>query len=352
MIQSYWDRRFVCQSRGMRVLLITHEAMLLHDTGVWHPERSERLGAVIRGVRAGPVEVVAIDAPAIEAEALASVHLPEYVELVRTASMEHRVELDPDTPAGPGSWEAALRAAGSGPAAVERLRAGEGDVAFLAIRPPGHHALADRAMGFCLFNNIAITARLLANQGERVAIVDWDIHHGNGTQDTFLMDPDVLYVSLHQFPFYPGSGWVEEVGIGPGAGRTINVSVPVNTAGDFYVEVFARVVTPVLKQFAPDWILVSAGYDGHRADPISEAALVESDYAMMAGAVRAAAPPGRLILFLEGGYNLAAMERSVAATMVGIAGGAAPEGGEVRSPEGAWRILDLLVEAQRPYWKL
>ncbi|GBD85572.1 histone deacetylase-like amidohydrolase [bacterium BMS3Abin02] len=336
----------------MRVLLVTHEAMLRHDTGPWHPERSERLAAVIRGVQAGHLEVVGIDSPMIDPVALRTVHRPDYIEMVRRTSTEGRVELDPDTPAGPGSWEAALRAAGSGPAAVEQLRAGSADVAFLAIRPPGHHALADRAMGFCLFNNIAITARMLADEGERVAIVDWDIHHGNATQDAFLMDPSVLYVSLHQFPFYPGTGWVEEVGIGPGAGTTVNISVPVHTAGDLYSEAFARAVIPILEQFEPDWILVSAGYDGHREDPIAEASLLERDYQMMASAVRAAVPNRRLIFFLEGGYNLAAMERSVTATIAGIAGEAVPSSVRLQSPDGAWRILDLLMKAQRPYWQL
>jgi acetoin utilization deacetylase AcuC-like enzyme len=237
-------------------------------------------------------------------------------------------------------------------AAVEHLRARHGDVAFLAIRPPGHHALPDRAMGFCLFNNIAITARMLADEGAKVAIVDWDIHHGNATQETFLMDPDVLYVSLHQFPFYPGSGWVEEVGVGPGAGATVNLSVPIRTAGDFYAEAFGRAINPILSEFGPDWVLVSAGYDGHREDPIADAALVEADYQMMGAAVRAAAPDRRLILFLEGGYSLAAMERSVRATIDGIGGEPATQEHVATSPSGAWRILDLLLAAQRPFWQL
>jgi acetoin utilization deacetylase AcuC-like enzyme len=336
----------------MRVLLVTHEAMLRHDTGPWHPERSERLAAVIRGVRSAQVDVVQVEAPAVDPLMLRTVHQPEYIEMVRRRTAEHRVDLDPDTPAGPGSWEAALRAAGAGIAAVEHLRARRAEVAFLAIRPPGHHALPDRAMGFCLFNNIAITARMLADEGARVAIVDWDIHHGNATQDAFLMDPDVLYVSLHQFPFYPGSGWVEEVGIGPGAGTTVNVSVPVHTAGDFYAEVFERAVTPILSQFRPDWLLVSAGYDGHREDPIADASLLEPDYQMMGGAVRAVAPDQRLILFLEGGYNLGAMERSVRSTLAGIGGQPASKGASATSPKGAWRILDLLLNAQRRFWQL
>lgn len=207
-------------------------------------------------------------------------------------------------------------------------------------------------MGFCLFNNIAITARMLADEGAKVAIVDWDVHHGNSTQETFLMDPDVLYISLHQFPFYPGSGWVEEVGVGPGAGATVNLSVPIRTAGDFYAEAFERAINPILSQFGPDWVLVSAGYDGHREDPIADAALVEADYQMMGAAVRAAAPDRRLILFLEGGYNLAAMERSVRATIDGIGGEPVTQEHAATSPSGAWRILDLLLAAQRPFWQL
>jgi acetoin utilization deacetylase AcuC-like enzyme len=336
----------------MRLILVTHEAMLRHDTGPWHPERSERLAAVIRGVRSTHADIVDAEAPPIDPLALRSVHQPEYIDMVRRRTAVHRIDLDPDTPAGPGSWDAALRAAGAGLAAVEHLRARSGEVAFLAIRPPGHHALADRAMGFCIFNNVAITARQLADEGARVAIVDWDIHHGNATQDTFLMDPGVLYMSLHQFPFYPGSGWVEEVGIGPGAGTTVNLSVPVHTAGDFYAEAFEVALTPILRQFDPEWVLVSAGYDGHRDDPIADAALVETDFRMLGSIVGTVAPEGRLILFLEGGYHLAAMERSVAATIEGIGG--APVGRQERgeSPKGAWRILDLLLEAQRPYWRL
>jgi acetoin utilization deacetylase AcuC-like enzyme len=335
----------------MRVLLVSHEAMLRHETGAWHPERPERLAAAIRGVQSGPADVVHVEAPLIDETLLLTVHQPGYVDTVKRRTREYRVDLDPDTPAGPGSWEAALRAAGAGIFAAEHLRAGGADAAFLAIRPPGHHALPDRAMGFCLFNNIAITARMLADEGARVAIVDWDIHHGNATQDTFLMDKDVLYISLHQFPFYPGSGWVEEVGVGPGAGMTVNLSVPVHTAGDFYAEAFERAVNPILSQFDPEWVLVSAGYDGHQMDPIADASLVESDYQRMGAAVRAAAPGRRLMLFLEGGYNLGAMERSIQATVAGIAGETAEPTDEI-SPKGAWRILDLLVEAQSAFWQL
>ena len=192
--------------------------------------------------------------------------------------------LDPDTYASEASWVAALHAAGAGPQAVDALRSGSADLAFLAVRPPGHHAIANQAMGFCLFNNVAVTAKMLTENGERVAIVDWDIHHGNGTQDLFVSDPNVLYLSIHQFPFYPGGGWLDEVGTGPGAGFTINIPVPGNTAGDVYEAAFDRVFIPALRQFKPDWILVSAGYDAHADDPLADGELVHGDYAMMAAA--------------------------------------------------------------------
>jgi acetoin utilization deacetylase AcuC-like enzyme len=326
---------------------MSHGAMLGHDPGVWHPERSERLAAAIRGVRAAPVEVVYRGAPQIEPALLATVHHHDYIEQIRATATE-MIEIDHDTIAGPGSWRAALHAAGAGPAAVEFLRAGGADVAFLAIRPPGHHALPDRGMGFCLFNNIAITARLLADGGARVAIVDWDIHHGNATQDEFLLDPSVLYVSLHEFPFYPGTGWVEEVGVGPGAGTTVNVAVPKRTAGDIYQEAFGRVIEPVITRFEPDWVLVSAGYDGHRGDPLAETSLLEVDFQWIASQVAKLSPSGRVIPFLEGGYNLAAVERSITATMVGLTGSEPSVVSETPSPRGARRILDLLVEALKP----
>ena len=170
--------------------------------------------------------------------------------------------LDPDTGAVPASWEAARRAAGSGLAAIDAIEQGASPIAFLAVRPPGHHAHAARALGFCIFNNIAVAAERLAARGRRVAIVDFDVHHGDGTQDTFRQRGDVLYVSLHQFPFYPGSGWVDEVGHGAGKGATVNIPLPAATAGDAVEAAFTRIVDPVVDQFAPDWILVSAGYDG------------------------------------------------------------------------------------------
>ena len=175
--------------------------------------------------------------------------------------------------------DGALLAAGAGLAAVDALERGEGTAAFCAVRPPGHHAEPDRAMGFCLLNNVAVTAAALRDRGQRVLIVDWDAHHGNGTQDMFWADPDVMYVSLHEWPLYPGTGRLDDVGVGPGAGTTVNFPLPAGATGDVYLAALDDVVAPLVERFAPDWVLVSAGFDAHRADPLTGLGLPSGDFA-------------------------------------------------------------------------
>jgi acetoin utilization deacetylase AcuC-like enzyme len=216
---------------------------------------------------------------------------------------------------GPESWEVAVLAAGAGLDAVERLQRGEADAAFCAVRPPGHHASAERAMGFCLVNNVAVAATHLADRGERVLVVDVDAHHGNGTQDVFWADSRVLYVSFHQHPLYPGTGAAGEVG-GPGAvGTTVNFPFPPGTTGDVYRAGIEGVLAPVVESFAPTWLLVSAGFDAHRRDPITDLGLTAGDYADVIGDLLAFVPAGRRVVFLEGGYDLEALATCAAATV-------------------------------------
>jgi len=332
----------------VKTLLLSHPACSLHIAGEFHPERPARLDAVMAGVRRSGLQVDERTAPRATVEQLHAAHDPDYVTEIERFCERGGGALDRDTVAVPESWEAARRAAGSGPAAVDALRSGEGDLAVCAVRPPGHHALADTAMGFCLFNNVAVATEAVAARGETVAIVDWDVHHGNGTQDTYWRRPDVLYVSTHQFPFYPGTGWVDETGVGDGAGTTLNIPLPALAAGDAARFAYERLVTPAVEQFAPDWLFISAGYDAHEADPLADLRFGSEDYAALAGMLREIAPR-RTVIFLEGGYDLAAIEASVAATLRGFAGEPAGDG-TTGSPTAAFEMIGLAIDAAKRRW--
>jgi acetoin utilization deacetylase AcuC-like enzyme len=301
-----------------------------HATPSWHPEHKGRLDASLAGIHeAGLDDAVEWRIPELaSADDLALAHDDGYVAAVEAFCAAGGGQLDPDTSAVPGSWTTARRAAGAVLGAIDALRNDECDVAFAAGRPPGHHAVRDRAMGFCLFNNAAVGAAKLAAAGERVAIVDWDVHHGNGTQDIFYTDPRVLYVSTHESPLYPGTGQLRERGGGAGEGANLNLPFPAGTAGDTYRAAFDDVIVPVVERFAPDWLIISAGYDAHRNDPLAGLRLSSGDYADLARRLQQLVPARRVLVVLEGGYDLEALAYSTGATLSALVGGAyRPEDG-------------------------
>ena len=320
-----------------------------HEMPRWHPEHSGRLDAALAGIHeAGLDDATEWRLPELaEIADLELVHAPSYVGAIEQFCAAGGGNLDPDTMASPGSWNTARRTAGAVLDGIEALRAGECDVAFAAGRPPGHHAVRDRAMGFCLFNHAAVGAAKLAERGERVAIVDWDVHHGNGTQDIFYDDADVLYVSTHESPLYPGTGMLREIGAGAGAGANMNLPFPAGTAGDTLRAAFDEVIVPRIEQFAPDWLIISAGYDAHRADPLAGLGLTAGDYADFARRLQPLVAARRVLVVLEGGYDLSALTYSVGATLSALVGGSyRPEtasAGEIGMPT---------VVAARQLWEL
>ncbi len=303
-------------------ILYTHPACAGHDMGPGHPERPARLEAVARAL-SGPA-FDALDrreAPRATLEQLSAMHPRAYVERLLGAVPERgRVALDADTSLSPGSGEAALRAAGAACAAVDAVFAGEAANAFCAIRPPGHHAEPERPMGFCLFNNVAIAAAhaRAAHGAGRVAVMDFDVHHGNGTQAMFWSEPDLMFASTHQMPLYPGTGAPGERGA---HGNIVNAPLPPGAGGAEFRAAMEGIVLPALDAFAPDLLVVSAGFDAHAADPLAGLRLVEEDFAWATRELVALAARhcgGRLVSSLEGGYDLDALAASAAAHVAAL----------------------------------
>jgi len=328
---------------GGVLLVATDPRFAEHDPGRRHPERPERVGAVLSGLDdAGHDAIRYLEPRAATRAELERVHTSGYLDEIERVCAAGGGALDPDTTASARLWEAATHAAGAGLEAVAALERGDGDAAFCAVRPPGHHALASRAMGFCLVNNVAVTAAHLRDRGDSVLVIDWDAHHGNGTQAMFFDDAKVFYVSMHEWPLYPGTGSIDEIGTGAGTGTTLNFPFPAGTTGDSYLDAIDNVVEPIAEQFRPDWVLISAGFDAHRDDPLTDLGLSAGDYADITARVISLAPARRVITFLEGGYDLDALRSSVAATASALVGRelrpeAATSGGPGRAVVGAVR---------------
>jgi acetoin utilization deacetylase AcuC-like enzyme len=301
--------------------IVIDSEYLKHDPGSGHPERAERIGCLLELAGALDRSKYQIVTPrAALREEIESCHVKEYVDLVETTSQGNRYALDGDTVTCRDSFGVGVLAVGGFLKLIDEIATGMLSNGFALVRPPGHHALPDRAMGFCLFNTVAIGARhVIARYGaKRVLIVDWDVHHGNGTQDAFYSDPSVLYVSTHQFPYYPGTGAVTEIGGAQGEGFTVNVPLPAGCADAEYVRVFQEIIIPIAGRYAPEWILVSAGFDPHRRDPLGGMGVTEAGFAAMASLLLEVAEKhagGKVAFLLEGGYDLAALKSSVATVL-------------------------------------
>src|SRR5262245_3325600 len=335
----------------MRTGLVFDERFLRHRAPYAHPEHPGRLEAIhSRLERQGLTALCrAVAARAATDEELERIHARELVALVDETAAHDFLQLDPDTYTCRDSALAARLAAGGLVDLCAEVAAGRLDNGLALLRPPGHHAEADRPMGFCLFNNVAVAARALQSSGaaKKILIVDWDLHHGNGTQNSFWEDPSVLYFSTHQFPFYPGTGAIDEVGGGPGSGFTVNVPWGEGMGDAEYLDAFDRVLLPIGRSFAPDFVIVSCGFDAADGDPLGGMRLSPAGYGAMTARLRELAG-GRLVLALEGGYDLNAIARSAEACLRVLLG--EPEPSLAGSASRARRIVDEVVRAQKPFW--
>ena len=338
--------------------VVADRRYLKHFAGRVHPERPQRAEVMIEMAESLTRPNLRMMAPreATHAE-IASCHASEYIAAIaRTASVD-RFDLDPDTHSSRDSYQTAILAAGGVLTAVEAVMDGAIDNGFAIVRPPGHHALPNRAMGFCFFNNVAIAAKwLIEKRGlKRVMIVDWDVHHGNGLQDIFYESPEVLYLSTHQFPDYPGTGSLHEIGYGAGLGFTVNAPMPAGFGDAEYLRVFDRLIMPIGRHFKPEFILVACGFDGHFRDPLAQMRVTEAGFAAMARRVKRIAAEccgGKLVAALEGGYDLEAIAESGRA-VIDEFGRDADE--PIRPDDGGDRAMPIIERAAHNigrFWNL
>jgi acetoin utilization deacetylase AcuC-like enzyme len=331
-------------------LWLRHESSLAHDIP-GHPERPERIRALeAEMARHDWFGASLVEAPEAAREQLLAVHPESYVARIESLCASGGGFLDADTAAVPSTWAAALHAAGGAVALVDALLGGSASVGVSALRPPGHHAEPERAMGFCIFGNVAIAAERArsAHGAERVLILDWDVHHGNGTEAIFAADPGVLFVSIHQWPLYPGTGPASFAGVGAGEGYTVNLPVPGGSGDPVYRSLVGHVAAPLIRAWEPQLVLISAGFDAHHADPLATCEVTEAGFAAMTAAVRRAAdavgaPVG---VVLEGGYDLGALAGSMAALMPVLVAETGPDDAAVaRHP-----LAEDAVRRLAPWW--
>jgi len=331
-----------------KTAVVEDERFLDHRGPAGHPERPERISAVGAAVAARSETLTRLEPRAATPDEILLVHSREHFDRVAEASRRAPAQLDPDTYISAKSFEVALLAAGGTADLALRVARGELDSGLAAVRPPGHHAESDRAMGFCLFNNVAIAARALQSEEsvDKIMIFDWDVHHGNGTQHFFESDPSVLYASTHQFPFYPGTGAVGEIGVGRGEGSTLNVPLPAGCGDREYVGVTERLIAPAARSFRPEVILISCGFDAHRDDPLAAMNVTREGYRDLSAIARALADDlceGRILFVLEGGYATSGLQDGVNAVLDVIAGESSPKLPSTE-PVLPGTVLDTVVE--------
>ena len=316
-------------------LVVIDQGYLKHLPGESHPERPERIQALLNLAGALDKQMFELASPRAATRAdVESTHGADHVRLVESTSKHNRYALDGDTITCRDSFGVALLAVGGFLTLLDAIASKQSSNGFALVRPPGHHALRDHAMGFCLFNTMAIGAEYLKRVygAKKILIMDWDVHHGNGTQAAFYDDPTVLFISTHQFPFYPGSGAVNETGVGAGEGFTLNIPLPAGCTDAEYLQVFQDIVVPAAEKFQPDWILVSAGFDPHRRDPLGGMNVTEEGFGAMARLLLALAnrfADGRIAFLLEGGYDLAGLRDSVAAVLAAMQAQVPPPAGHL-----------------------
>ncbi|OFW55456.1 MAG: hypothetical protein A2W01_05500 [Candidatus Solincola sediminis] len=349
----------------MNSTIVFYDPLYLdHDNGFGHPERPERLESSLEMIKKTKLsEKIRIISPRdATIDEINMVHPMNYIDKVKKMAESGGGWLDGDTPVSPKSFAAALKSAGAGLEGLERIFSGDAPNAFCLVRPPGHHATSTRGMGFCIFNNNAVTSRYAMEHFDvsRVFILDWDAHHGNGLEDILYDDKRVLYISLHQYPHYPGTGTYREVGSGAGEGYNVNFPFPAFTGEDIYLEAFDRVIMPIARQYEPELVLISAGYDGHFNDPLCSMLLTATTYSAMAERLQALAQEycgGKMLASLEGGYNLLGLAASVNNTIAVMAGDETRVVEEMdsfpREPtERGLEIIEATREAISPYWKI